>query len=187
MIAPALIVALSATACNDDGRTLAPATTAPPSAPPATGPTDPVVDLTLTSPVFDDGEPLDPEFTCDGLDVSPALVVFGVPQRTAELAVVVRDLDAGGYAHWVVAGIPATTTRMETGALPAGAVLAENDAGVAAWSGPCPPPEDDPHRYEFTVYATAEPIGLVPGQPADQAIATIESAAVASDSIIATY
>lgn len=187
LVVASIALALGVAACNDDGRTLAPASSLPPITPPATATTDRVADLTLTSPVFEDGAPLDPDFTCDGLDVPPPLIVSGVPQGTAELAIVMRDLDADGYVHWVVAGIPSVTRRIETGVLPPGAVVAENDAGIAGWSGPCPPPGDPQHRYEFTVYATAEPIGLVADQPADQAVATIEAAAVASDSIVAVY
>lgn len=179
MAAVAVLLAVAA-GCNDDGRTLAPAPPTSATTPETTSNVDPgsPVGMQLRSPEMLDGDLLDPRFTCEGLNVAPELVISGVPQAAAELAVVVVDLDANGYVHWVVAGLPATTARLAPGELPPEAVFARTDSGVAGWDGPCPPSGDEPHRYEFRLHATAEPIGLAPDLDGRDAIAVIESASI---------
>ena len=185
-------VALVLAACNDDGRTLAPAPTVPEqrattttSAPPA--PDVGVEDgLTLSSPAFTDGDFLDPSFTCDGIDVPPPLAISGIPPAAAELAIVVTDRDAAGFVHWAIAGLAPSITKLESGVVPPDAVTARNSSGVEGWSGPCPP-GDEPHAYEFVVYAVAEPLGLTPGLDGRQAIDLIQQAAIASDVLVVFY
>ena len=179
-------------ACNDDGRTLAPAPPVP--AEQATSTSTPLasvpsaeVGLVLTSPAFVEGGVLDAAFTCDGVDVPPPLEISGVPSAAAELAIVVTDRDADGFVHWVIAGLSPSITRLESGVLPPAAVTARSDGGTSGWQGPCPPDDDDPHAYEFVVYAAAEPIGLTPDLAGRQAIEIIEDAAIASDVLVGFY
>lgn len=178
---PALValVALSLAACNDDGRTLAPAssTTSAPAAT-STSVVEEIVGMRVTSPDLVEGELVDARVTCDGENVPPLLVFSGVPPAAAELAVAVVDLDADGYVHWLVAGLPPTTAQLGPGEVPAGAVLGRTDSGVEGWDGPCPPEGDEPHRYEVRLYAAAEPIGLAPGLEGREAIEVIERAAI---------
>ena len=110
----------------------------------------------------------------DGDETSPPLSFTGVPAETAELAVVVRDPDADGFVHWVVAGIPPEATGIDEGAPPADAVEADNGFDEPGWAGPCPPEGD--HTYEFTVYALAEPSTLESGASAEDGARTIEDA-----------
>ncbi len=131
--------------------------------------------LVVVSPAFATGQPIPERYTCDGDEVSPPLAIQGAPTDAVELAVVVRDPDADGFVHWVVAGLPADTTGLaEGGPLPDGAVEAGNGFGEAGWAGPCPPEGD--HTYELTVYALAEPSGLTPGDDAEAAAEAVESA-----------
>ena len=191
------LVALTLVAgCRDDGRTLDPAPTVPVSRETTTtsgpnpddgGSGTQLGGLTLTSPAFVDGAALDEDFTCDGANVPPPLVIGDVPQGTAELAIVVTDRDAGGFVHWAVAGLPPAVTALESGLIPPEAIPARTDSGVEGWDGPCPPPGDDAHTYDFVVYATLEPIGLSPGVDGRDAVTLIEKAAVASGAITATY
>ena len=189
-IAAVAVLAAVATGCNDDGRTLTPApptSEAPPTTATSAGDADAASGLRLTSPDVIEGEPLDPRFTCEGLNVVPELLVSGVPPAAAELAVAVVDLDADGFVHWVVAGLPPTTTRLAAGELPPGAVFGRTDSGVSGWDGPCPPPGDEPHRYEFRLYVAAEPLGLTPGLDGREAIAAIEAAAIDVTRLTAQY
>lgn len=191
------VLASTGAACNDDGRSLDPAPEVPiapetttTSSMPATAGADTAapLGLTISSPSFADGEAFDTEFTCDGLDVPPPLTITGVPAGTAELAIAVVDADAGGYVHWVLTAVPPTVTRIESGAVPPGAVSALTSSGVTGWDGPCPPEGDGAHRYVFTVYALAEPVGLAPRTEGRQAIELIESGALLdSATITATY
>lgn len=182
-------------ACNDDGRTLAPAPTVAVSAATTStsAPTtqEPVVDtsttLELSSPSFASGEVLSSDFTCDGLNVPPPLVIGGVPGIAVELAITVVDRDADGFVHWVLAGLDTTVTELGSGVIPPEAVSAQTDSGVTGWDGPCPPPGDDPHEYAFTVHALAEPIELQAGMDGREAIERIESVAIATSTLIGRY
>jgi Raf kinase inhibitor-like YbhB/YbcL family protein len=111
----------------------------------------------LTSPDFADGEAIPEDLTCDGADLQPALRWAGAPAGTAEFALVMHDPDAGGFVHWVVAGIPADRTELG-GELPQGAVAGRNDFGRTGYAGPCPPSGN--HGYVFTLYALSAPLGL---------------------------
>jgi Raf kinase inhibitor-like YbhB/YbcL family protein len=132
--------------------------------------------LRLTSPAFGNGQPIPPEYTCVGEDVSPPLAWAGVPAGTAELALVVRDPDADGFVHWVIAGLPPDVGGLARGNPPSQAVEELNDFGRQGWSGPCPP--SGTHNYDFRIYALAEPSGLAAGADGAQAAEQLESATV---------
>ncbi len=183
-------------ACNDDGRTLAPAPEVPiapetttSAPPPEAGFTtdDPTVGLNLSSPAFEPGSALGVDFTCDGLDIPPPLVIAGTPAGAAELAITMVDRSADGYVHWVISGLSPTTTQIEAGVVPPEAVTARTDGGIDGWEGPCPPAGDPPHEYVFSVYAMAEPIGLATDVDGRDAIALIEQAAISSTLLVGTY
>jgi Raf kinase inhibitor-like YbhB/YbcL family protein len=185
LLAAVAVLGAAAAACGDDGRALreprADQTTT--SAPPATttttaaggGSTTTTVPMQLTSPSFTDGSTIPPAYTCRGADVSPPLSWVGIPAGTVELALVVRDIDADLFAHWVLAGVSPAVGGLAEGAPPPG-VEATNDFGRPGWAGPCPP--SGTHNYEFLIYALAEPSGVTAGQPATDAIAAIESRAM---------
>jgi len=65
-----------------------------------------------------------------------------------------------GFWHWIVVDIPATTTRLPSGAgspdgknLPSGAWQLPNDARMAQYVGAAPPKGDGKHRYFIAVQA----------------------------------
>jgi Raf kinase inhibitor-like YbhB/YbcL family protein len=125
----------------------------------------------LTSQSFNDGDYLpnvhllakDFGFGCDGGNQSPHLAWSGAPDGTKSFAVNCIDPDAptgSGFWHWVMVNIPADVTELAVDAgnpasekLPKGALQIRNDLGTAAYIGPCPPENDHPHRYVFTVFA----------------------------------
>lgn len=132
--------------------------------------------LRLTSPAFENGAAIPTDFTCVGEDVSPPLAWTGVPAGTAELAVVVRDPDADGFVHWVIAGLSPDLGGVARGNPPSQAVEELNDFGRQGWSGPCPP--SGTHNYDFNIYALAEPSGLAAGADGAQAAEQLEAATV---------
>ena len=115
--------------------------------------------LRLRSDAFDDGDAIPRVHTCDGEDVSPSLAISGVPGDAVSLALLVDDPDApaGTWVHWVLWGLPASTTELPEGVPPREKVLegarqGENDFGNLGYGGPCPPPGEE-HRYFFKLYA----------------------------------
>ena len=103
---------------------------------------------------------------CAGGNQSPHLRWSGAPEGTKSFAVTCFDPDAptgSGFWHWLVVNIPVTTTELpldagnpNTGKLPAGALQTRTDFGKPGYGGPCPPQNDHPHRYMFTVFAVSQ-------------------------------
>ena len=138
--------------------------TASPSSPPGGPMPSPIAnpaDFVLTSAAFHVDGVIPARFTCDGRNLSPAMAWTGVPAGTAWLVLIVDDLDAHNFTHWIVYGIAPATTRLDEGAGGANSTrLAQgtNDFGHVGYGGPCPP--SGTHRYVFTLYALAAPLGL---------------------------
>jgi Raf kinase inhibitor-like YbhB/YbcL family protein len=113
-----------------------------------------------------DQQPLDKRYIHDSLggeNLSPHLRWSGFPAETRGFVVTCFDPDAptgSGFWHWLLLGLPASTTELPTGAgspgskdLPEGAFHVRNDYGQNAYGGSAPPPGDVPHRYVFAVHA----------------------------------
>jgi len=123
--------------------------------------------MKLRSDSFKDGEYLGPDhllsadygFGCRGGNRSPHLAWEGAPAETKTFAVTCFDPDAptgSGWWHWVVVNLPASTHSLPEDAgrqLPAGALETRTDFGAPGFGGACPPKNDKPHRYIFTVHA----------------------------------
>ncbi len=119
--------------------------------------------LTLRSPAFAGGSALPVKHTCDGANVSPALVWANVPKKAKELAVVMDDPDAPGgtFTHWIAWGISPKAKGLGEGK--SAPFSGRNDAGALGYFGACPPPPDGPHRYVFTLYALKQKLTLPRG------------------------
>ncbi|MBI2358273.1 MAG: YbhB/YbcL family Raf kinase inhibitor-like protein, partial [Deltaproteobacteria bacterium] len=102
--------------------------------------------MTLTSPAFQEGGEIPRKHTCDGADVSPALLWKDPPSGAQSLALICDDPDApvGTWVHWVLYDLPAETGELEEG-IPAletlknGTRQGSNDFGKVGYGGPCPP------------------------------------------------
>ncbi len=93
---------------------------------------------------------------CQGGNVSPELHWSGAPAGTKSFAVTLFDPDArdgAGWWHWLLFDIDAKTKSLPAGAGDAVGISGKNSFGDLGYSGPCPPRDDKPHRYVFTVYA----------------------------------
>lgn len=104
---------------------------------------------------------------CHGGNVSPELHWSGAPVGTKSFAVTLFDPDArdgAGWWHWLLFDIDAKTKSLPAGAGNAVGISGKNSFGDLGYSGPCPPRDDKPHRYVFTVYALGtEHLDLVAG------------------------
>lgn len=132
------------------------------------------------------GTNIEPRYTCDGADLAPQISWLNVPADAQELAVVVTDLDAEGFVHWVATGLDPAALSLLPG-VGGNVVEAVNSAGDVGWSGPCPPRRDGAHRYEFTLYALGQPLEIAAGSPASDVIEAIEGAAIDRTSAIGEY
>lgn len=172
-----LAAAVLMAACDSgDGRSLAPLRPDQ-TMPTVTQPTAVEV-FSLSSVAFADGTEIPELYTCAGTGISPDLAWASAP-AAAELALVVRDLNADGYVHWVVTGIDPSAQGFAADALPEGATEARNSDGSLGWFLPCPPAGDGEHLYQFVLHALATPLALDPDLTADEAATAIESASIA--------
>ena len=118
--------------------------------------------LSISSPAFEHGRPIPPQFTADGDDVSPELTITGVPDGAASLALIMDDPDApmGTWVHWVVWNIPANTAVIGEGSEPIGSAGGRNSWGRTGYGGPAPP--SGTHRYFFKLFALNAVLDLPP-------------------------
>lgn len=161
-------VVLAACSSGDEGRSGAETTA-------ADGPSI----INVRSSAFQAGGAIPRKYSCSGDEVSPPLSWSGVPSGTQELALVVDDPDAGGFVHWVLAGIDPGTTSIAEGTVPQGA------REVAEYKGPCPP--SGTHHYQFTVYALPSDLQIAQGDDPREAISRIQGAASARGQLVGTF
>ncbi|NQT32953.1 MAG: YbhB/YbcL family Raf kinase inhibitor-like protein [Candidatus Omnitrophica bacterium] len=116
--------------------------------------------MKLTSPDFKNNEHIPSEFTCQGEDVNPGLIIEDIPASAVSLALVVDDPDApmGNWDHWIVFDMP-LLGRVERDSVPGRQGV--NDFGRLNYGGPCPP--SGTHRYFFKLYALDAGLGLEEG------------------------
>lgn len=189
-------LAVALAACGTTGRELRPAepgATAPPRStsttttflePSTTASVEPAT-FTASSPEISPAGELPVDVTCAGTERSPAVSWSAPPPEAAAIALVVTDLDDGGYVHWVVSGLDPAAGAIPTGSLPEGAVEGPSTADEARWIAPCPD-EGVVHTYELTLHALAEPVDVSASGSADEAVAALEAASLARSAITAT-
>jgi Raf kinase inhibitor-like YbhB/YbcL family protein len=145
--------------------------------------------LTLISPAFVDESRMPDRFSYDGGNVSPPLVWSGLPDGTVELALMCEDEDvnAGPFLHWLVTGISPMSTGVDEGGVPPDGREWTNGFGKVGWGGPHPPPEDEPHRYFFRLYALPEPPSLPENPTVDDVRDAMMDSALACAVLVGLY
>jgi Raf kinase inhibitor-like YbhB/YbcL family protein len=146
--------------------------------------------IRLTSSELRDGEVMAQRYTCDGTDSSPPLTWEDVPDGTAELVLVLEDPDAPGgtFVHWMVADLdPGFPAKLEEGSVPEGATVGVNDFGEAEYAGPCPPHNEEMHRYVFTLMAAGVSLGLTERFTAEELRDALEGEVLAKGELIGRY
>ena len=116
-LALGLALALVAAGCGDDGRALTepdPSQTTTSSSTPVaagssegTGAGSSAASMVLASPDFAAGGALRPSTPAPATTCPPTSRSPACPSGTADVAIVVRDADAQGFVHWVIANIRA--------------------------------------------------------------------------------
>jgi Raf kinase inhibitor-like YbhB/YbcL family protein len=142
--------------------------------------------MALTSPAFNDGEPIPAKFTCDGEDISPELDWFGIPEGTVSLALIMDDPDApiGTWVHWVLYNLPMDLSGLRQGMTGVG-LDGTNSWNRAGYGGPCPP--SGTHRYYFKLYALDTNLDLDPSAKKDALLAAMESHILGQAELLGTY
>lgn len=128
--------------------------------------------FTLSSSAFAANQPIPKKHTGEGPDVSPALTWAGAPAGAKSFALICDDPDAQSVAghvwvHWVVYGIPATTTALpenvaktDSVAALGGAKQGMTDFKRVGYGGPMPPRGHGVHHYHFKLYALDTELNL---------------------------
>jgi phosphatidylethanolamine-binding protein (PEBP) family uncharacterized protein len=120
--------------------------------------------IALSSPGFAPGATLPAANTCTGKDTSPALRWSGVPDGTAELVLLVLNVEPVQghlFFDWAVGGLDPSLEGIEAGKLPQGAVLGRNGDGKSAYS--ICPPKGGSENYVFMLYAIPTALEPKPG------------------------
>lgn len=156
-------------------------------------PKEGAMELTVSSPVFQQAERIPTKYTCEGQDVSPPLTWSEPPPGTQSLALIMDDPDAPGgvFTHWVIFSIPsdsrsfpeALPTQAE---LPTHALQGKNGFSRIGYGGPCPP-AGRPHHYQFTLYAVDQVLNLKAGVSKKQLLDAIEGHILAQGTLTGTY
>lgn len=115
--------------------------------------------MKLISPSFVHEADIPSDYTCDGADMNPQLIIEEIPENTESLVLIMDDPDAPGatWDHWIVFNIDPTTTQIPENTEPAG-TAGKNSWGRAGYGGPCPP--SGTHRYFFKIYALDKELDL---------------------------
>ncbi len=148
--------------------------------------------LTLSSPAFQDGQPIPAVYTCEGRDLSPPLAWTDPPERTKSFVLISDDPDAprGTWVHWVLYNLPPGTRALPEGMptdakVPTGGLHGTTDFGRTGYGGPCPP--SGTHRYYFTLYALDTVLTLAPGATKAQVEAAMRGHVLADAQVMGTY
>lgn len=113
--------------------------------------------MRISSTVFENNKRIPSKYTCDGENISPELLISGVPSEAKSLALIMDDPDVpktlrpdGMFVHWVMFNISPKTTNISENIGSIGS-SGLNGRGNPVYTGPCPP--DREHRYFFKLYA----------------------------------
>lgn len=186
-----LALVLTVGACSpssDTTDTTAPATTTSTTTPESTTTTEPPP-FGVTSPAFEDGEAIPVQYTCDGSDVSPELMIVGLPDGTDAIAIIVDDPDAplGTWDHWVEFDIPAGPGSYHVPEdVPPIGVAGVNSWHLEGYMGPCPPPAEE-HTYHFQIFALDGLLELPSGVGSDALRTAMGGRVLGSVDLTGTY
>ncbi len=146
--------------------------------------------LRITSPAFPSMGSIPKRYGGDGENKSPPLEWTGAPAGTQQFALISHDPDAPmahGFTHWVVYGIPSTTTKLAEAQGPSAFVAGLNDTGKPGYLGPYPPSGHGPHHYYFWIYALDVKSNLRPGMNRSQLLETIKDHVLEQARLVGTY
>lgn len=154
-----------------------------------TQPEEGAADMTIqiTSTAFKEGDKIPRMYTCDDINVSPALSWTGVPSGTASLTLIMDDPDApsGTWVHWVLYNLTPDVAGLEQAKAGVG-VEGKNDFNRSGYGGPCPPRGAN-HRYFIKIYAVDTQLDLKSGATKAQVEAAMRGHILAQGQLMGRY
>ncbi|MDB5244522.1 MAG: hypothetical protein JWN18_392 [Parcubacteria group bacterium] len=154
--------------------------------------------LELTSPAFEEGGMIPAKYTCDGdRSLSPPLTISGVPEAAKSLVLIMDDPDIpeekkkefgiDSFDHWTLFNIPPETSEIPEGKNVG--TLGATSTGEQSYTGPCPPPEYEPHehRYIFKLFALRDTLTLQPGATKQEVLNSLKPSVIAETKLIGRY
>ena len=148
--------------------------------------------MKIISSAFEEGAMIPKKYTCDGIDISPALEWSLVPDGTKTFALICDDPDApmGTWVHWVLFNLPGDIKKLSENVPPLevltnGAKQGKNDFGKIGYGGPCPP--GGTHRYYFKVYALDEKINVEAGVTKSELLKAMEGHILSEGQLMGRY
>jgi Raf kinase inhibitor-like YbhB/YbcL family protein len=145
----------------------------------------PVQELTIAVP-WDEGAPIDAQFTCDGSKLSPSFDIAGLPEGTVTWGLSIVDQTAANAVHWVAANIDPAINHVDAGVVPAGAVQSLNRIQKVGYAAPCPN-AGEPHTYVLTVYAVSQQLEVSDGMDAETMLTSLEAGSLGITSTTFTF
>ncbi len=141
----------------------------------------------LKSQSFEENGAIPTKYTCDGLNISPALSWEFAPLETKSFVLFLDDPDAleKTWVHWVVYNIPSTVFSCNEGESPLGSLQGLNDLGETKYEGPCPP--SGTHRYFFKLYALKQTLNLSKGATRKQVEDAMQPLILGETELMGTY
>lgn len=148
--------------------------------------------ITVTSTAFTEGGFIPKQYTCDGKNISPAIMWKNIPPVAKSIALISDDPDApvGTWVHWVVYNIPVNLTGLaedlpKNPILPNGIRQGTTDFRKIGYGGPCPP--GGTHRYFFKVYALSSMLEIQAGATKAQLLESMKGKILAEGALIGKY
>jgi Raf kinase inhibitor-like YbhB/YbcL family protein len=123
--------------------------------------------ISVNSNDFSNGGEIPIEFTCDGENIAPTIVISQVPYDTKSLVVIMEDASVfpKPFNHWIFFDLNPDTISVGGKLVDQSGGFGKNDFGKAKYNGPCPP-AGKTHKYIFRVYALNTTLGLqAPSRP----------------------
>lgn len=142
--------------------------------------------MALTSPAFNNEDPIPEKYSCDGEDISPELDWFGTPEGTVSLVLIMDDPDApmGTWVHWVLFNLPMDLSGLREGMTGVG-LDGSNSWNRTGYGGPCPP--SGTHRYFFKLYALDLVLDLESGADKAAVLSAMEGHILGEAELMGTY
>ena len=154
----------------------------------------------VSSPAFEDGQPMPLRCTADGEGLCPAIRwdVASLPGRTRSLVLLCEDADVPSFrplVHLILYGIRPELGEIQEGEAPfrlvgqseRGFACGRNSLARPGWTAPNPPPGHGPHRYAFQLFAADKELEFPYPPGRSLLVRTMRPYLVGQGRVIGTY